>query len=142
MTDQIEKVSLANAAEQLKHKIHLGFVELLTEEQWKAMLLEELQRFTSPGSATDHWGHRREPPPSGFSKICSEVFAEHLKEEIRKILRSPEWSSKFLNNGSTTISDAIKAWLTENSAALVQSTVQALAAQSAQHIVQGIANSR
>lgn len=133
----IEKVTLENAAEQLKTKIRHAFVELLPDEQWKSMVEVELRAFTQPGTSTDQWGHRREPPPSAFSKICNDVFSDYIKEEIKKVLGSPDLQSKWDPN-HTQLSVAIKSWLTENSASLIQSTVQALAGQVAQSIVNTI----
>ncbi len=130
----IEKVTLESAAEQLKLKIRNAFVELLPDEQWKAMVTAELKAFTEPGGNIDQWGHRREPPPSEFSRICKEVFAEHIKSYIKALLSSPEWQGKYGFKGEE-VSDAIKAWLTDNSAALIQSTVQAMAQQAASSLI-------
>ena len=58
MTDTIEKVTLESAAEQLKLKIRNAFVELLPDEQWKAMVTTELKRFTTETSEPKYRGSR------------------------------------------------------------------------------------
>ena len=135
MADNIERVTLENAADQLKQKIRMAFVELLPEEQWKEMVAAELKRFTEATSEYNHYQSKHIPVPSAFSKICSEVFTEYLKTEIKTVLMSPDWSSGWGNNGREKISGAIKAWCTEHSQALIESTVQALAAGAAQQLV-------
>ncbi len=138
MTNTIERVTLENAAEQLKSKIRTAFVELLPEEQWKEMVTTELKRFTEHKPAErDGYGNWR-PEGSEFSKICREVFTEHIKTEIKSLLNGPEWHSAWGNDGRQQISSAIKAWLTEHSVSLIQATVQAMAGQAAQHIVSGM----
>lgn len=135
MSDSIQKVTLENAAEQLKLKIRNAFVELLPDEQWKEMVATELKRFTQP-TETDYRG---KVMPSAFSVICNEVFADYLKAEIKAVLQSPEWRENW-GTPQPQISVAIKAWLTENSAQLIQSTVQALASQAAQNLITGMAH--
>ena len=138
MTDTIEKVTLENAAEQLKAKIRLSFVELLPDDQWKAMITAELKRFTQPSRAS----YDSREIPSVFSAVCTEVFTNFVKSEIRALMDSPEWRLSWDSSGKTQVGDAVKSWLTDNSAALIQATVQALAASAAQHIVSGLSVAR
>lgn len=138
MTESIERVTLENAAEQLKAKIRTAFVELLPDEQWKEMVAAELKRFTGPTMTRDNYSARSTETPSAFSKICSEVFSEHIKAEIKATLASADWQGKWGNNGKEQISEAIGVWLTANSKALIESTVQALAGSAAQQLVQGM----
>ena len=134
----IEKVTLENAAEQLKSKIRTAFVELLPEEQWKEMVTAELKRFTETTSRYDTYASKHIEQPSEFGKLCKEVFSEHLKAEIKALLVSKEWQGQWGNTGREQISDAIGAWLTANAKPLIESTVQALAGQAAQQLVSGM----
>lgn len=135
MTESIEKVTLENAADQLKAKIRMAFVELLPEEQWKAMVTAELKRFTEDKPAMRDGYGNWQPGGSEFSKICRDVFTEHIKNEIRALVCSPEWHGSWGPDGKQKISEAIKSWLTDNSQQLVQATVQAMIGQAAQQLV-------
>lgn len=134
MTDSIEKVTLENAADQLKAKIRMAFVELLPEEQWKAMVMAELKRFTTDTTERD-WNGNHKRVPSAFESICREVLTEHTKNEIRALVCSPEWHGSWGPDGKQQISEAIKSWLTDNSQQLVQATVHAMIGQAAQQLV-------
>ncbi len=138
MAEAIERVTLENAAEQLKSKIRSAFIELLPDEQWKEMVAAELKRFTQETEEFDRYQQRHVRAPSAFSKICTEVFTEHIKAQIKNQLASAEWQGKWGAAGNQQISEAIGSWLTTNSKALVEATVQALAGQAAQNLVQGM----
>jgi len=82
MSDEIEKVDLANAAKQLRDKIKLGFAEAIDDKQWEAMIEEELTRFTTPVTR-DAYGHEIRDPKqriSGFASIAQNCFHEAMKE--------------------------------------------------------------
>lgn len=140
MTDSIQKLTLENAAEQLKLKIRSAFVELLPEEQWKQMVEAELKRFTQPTREQRYNGGPFEEKPSGFEALCREAFTEYLKTEIKTLLQSPEWREKWGSSTRPQISDAIQTWLTAHSAELIQSTVQTLAGQVAQQLITSMAH--
>lgn len=135
MTNSIERVTLENAADQLKAKIRSAFVELLPEEQWKEMVAAELKRFAEPTTERNYHGSTTNP--SGLSKLCHEVFTEHIKAELKALLASPEWQTVWTNQGYS-LPVAIKSWLTENSTRLIESTVQALAGQAAQRVLESM----
>ncbi len=136
MPEALERVTLENAAEQLKAKIRTAFVELLPEEQWKEMVAAELKRFTTPTQEKSYGMTNAIVTPSAFSKICNDVLAEYVKTEMVALLQGPEWRGQWGQDGHEMISVAIKSWLTENSQALIESTVQALAGGAAQRIIQ------
>ena len=141
MSDSIQKVTLENAAEQLKLKIRNAFVELLPEEQWKDMVETELKRFTETTTQPKYSGSfEKVEVPSQFSVICREVFGAYIKEEVSKILQSPEWREQWGSGQRGEISAEIKAWLTEHSKEIIQSTVQALAGQAAQQLITNMAH--
>ncbi len=136
MTESIEKVTLENAAEQLKAKIRMAFVELIPDEQWKEMVTSELKKFLQVQSIppASSWGDTKFVP-SEFTKICDQVFREYIRTEIQTMLGSPEWRETWTHNGRHMLSDAIKSWCTENSQKLIESTVQARAGQAAQALI-------
>jgi hypothetical protein len=66
------------------------------------------------------------------------VLSEYVKAEVKACLQSGEWQGKWGNDGRQQISEAVKAWCTEHSKSLIESTVQALAGSAAQQLVQGM----
>ena len=130
----ITTVSIENAAEQLKAKIRSAFVELIPPEQWTAMIVEELKRFTESTPAThDRWNNvATSARPSLFSEICREQYSAVLREKVVEVLQSPEFSAQVWNG---EVSKVIKEWLTENSEKLIQSTILALAGHAAQNLI-------
>jgi hypothetical protein len=85
----------------------------------------------------------------GIERVTLEKAAEHLKDKIRTAFVEllPEeqwkemvskWQGKWSIDGQSQISEAINSWLTANSKALIESTVQALAGRAAQNLIQGI----
>jgi len=139
MTSTIEKVTLENAAEQLKSKIRLAFVELIPDEQWKEVVTSELKRFTRLQEIPPTWsGGEVKLVPSEFTKVCDQVFTEFVRSEIKATLNSPEWQEKWVGGGRPMISDALKNWCTDNASKLIEHTVQALAGQAAQAVLQNL----
>lgn len=88
MTDAIEKIDLNSAAQQLRDKIKLAFVEVLPDEQWEAMIRQEIHKFvTKP--PRERWSN--EDRPSQFSNLAQDVLKEHIQERLRKTLNDPGW---------------------------------------------------
>lgn len=136
MTNNLAKIDLDQAAQQLVTKIRSTFVELLTEQQWKNMVETELKRFTETHREPIYAGGREtREVPSEFSKICREVFTAHIKSEVQDVLKSAEWQEVWRSNGQPEISECIKQWLTEHSQQIIQSTIQSLAGQAAQQLI-------
>jgi hypothetical protein len=138
MTDQIEKFDINAAAEKLKLQIRSAFMELLTPEQFKEMVSVELKRFLEPSSEYSAYQAKTIQTPSAFSKLCTEVFGEYVKEEIKQTLASPEWQAQWGQESRPKISAAIKDWLTANSQKIIESQLIALAGQAAQSLVENL----
>lgn len=135
----IEKVTLENAAQQLKSKIRMAFVEMIPDEQWKEMVTAELKRFMHMQEIPPSWsGGEVKLVPSDFTRVCSEVFTEFVRGEIKATLSSPEWRESWSGSGRPQISEALKSWCTENAPKLIEHTVQALAGSAAQAVLQNM----
>jgi hypothetical protein len=93
-----------DAAEKLKAKMQLAFVELLTEEQWKTAVAKQLELFlnapkvivTETGSSYRPCREERQYP-SEFSALAAEVLravvkpmlVEHFEDEkVQRALRT------------------------------------------------------
>lgn len=139
-TEAIKKFDVNDAADRLKGKIRDAFIELLTEEQFKDMVLTELKSFTQGGSKYEHHLGRHVQQPSEFSKLCRGVFEEYVKSELKKLLDSPEYQTQWGNGDRMQISDAVQGWLTKHRRELIETTVLTFAGNAAQHMLENLRN--
>lgn len=133
---EIARVSLESAAEQLRDKIRSAFVELLPPEQFQQMVKAELTAFMD--NNTNSHDARYNTRVSTFRSVCYDVFREHVTKDLKTLLASAEWQEQWKGGGGPNLSDAIKAWLTENAQQIVAATIQELAGRAAQTLVQRI----
>lgn len=131
-TEAIQKFDINEAADKLKTKIRDAFMELLTPEQFKDMVMTELKRFTEETSTRDNYSGNRTPVPSEFSKICRGVFEQHIKDELKKLLDSPEYRTNWGGTDRMEISEAVQQWLTKHRRELIESTILTFAGSAAQ----------
>jgi hypothetical protein len=136
--------NLDDAAARLRDQIRSGFVGLLTDEQWQAMVRAELDKFTKPSTETDFYGNRKVDKPSVLETLCREVFGEQVKKILLEIIAEPVPGSRDSHDPISgqwrpAISKVLKEWLTENTEKLIISTVHALAGESAMRVFQMMA---
>ena len=84
MSNDIEKVDLQSASEKLKEKIQLAFVDLLTPEQWTAMIAAELKEFTVGKEVRDHYSGRVTRSPSTLANLCEPIFKATITEKLKE----------------------------------------------------------
>lgn len=139
----IAAFKLDDAAAQLREKIRHAFVELLTPEQWDAMVKAELRTFVEKRPATrDPYGYVRDPEkPSVFHEVAEQVYREHVKGLVKEEMAKPEWQAGWnATENKQAISEAIKEWLTDNAQLLLQTTIHELFAYQAQAMVERLRN--
>ncbi len=130
--------NLNDAAEKLRDQIRSAFVELLTPEQWHAMVRAELDKFTKPSTTRDNYGSRTVEVPSVLHTLCVDVFKTHVKAELNALLSNTDNNVGGVYTGDgyrNLLSKIVKDWLTENAAQLVVTTIQALAGEAAQRLI-------
>lgn len=137
MAQEMAKLDLTQMADKLKAKIRDAFIELLPPEQFQALVEAELQRFTQAQTISGQWGHPDKTVPSAFAAVCAEVFREHVKAELKRLLDSPEYQQTW-SPERPQLSDAVKEWLTENRQALIETTLLTLAGTAAQDMMQSL----
>ena len=95
------EVNLNDAAQALREKIRTAFVELITPEQWDAMVKTELDAFVNERTVVINPGYSRDTKklPSVFHEVCEEVYRAHLKGLIKAELTKPEWNADWQMGG-------------------------------------------
>lgn len=116
MPDDIQKLDLRDATEQLKAKIQNAFVDLIPEEQWKAMILGELEKFTKPTDILDYNDRVKGSTPPAFQTMAQPVLLAHANRMLKEKLEQED----FFPDGKT-LESIIIGWLEANRATLIQS---------------------
>lgn len=140
MTEDLAKIDLTTAAQQIRDKIRSAFVELITPEQWSAMIAAELKTFTSDRPST----YRDvAPTPSPFKETVRDELSKFIREKVKEALASPEWQTQW---DSTTQqygpSEMIKQWLLENREAVLASTIQVMFGSALQDFISAAQRNR
>lgn len=86
MADELTKIDLGGAAQELRDKIRSAFIDLISPEQWAAMIQAELKAFTEPRRGSGYGNYANETLPSAFQamlraeleRICKAKIAEAL----------------------------------------------------------------
>lgn len=131
MADQIQKLDLTDAAEQLRERIQLAFVELIPKEQWETMIQAELKRFTEPQRVRDYPHGPERIRPSVFSELCSDVLKKQARAELEKLLaENTTWGDQ--------VSELVKAWMTENAQAILETAILGMCQSAAQSLLNNL----
>jgi hypothetical protein len=85
-----EALTITNAAAQeLKDKLKLAFVEMLTEEQWDTAVKTEFDKFFKARRVSDGYNRTRQEPAE-FEVVAREVMKEAMAERLREHFAKPE----------------------------------------------------
>lgn len=109
----IQTVDLASAAEQLREKIKLSFVELIPQAQWDAMIQTEVTKFMQPVEQKDYYGRVTGHTTSQFSALCQKILEAQLKEELEKRVKDTKQHPKYFPDANTLLK-LIEQWLDAN----------------------------
>ncbi len=116
MADELTKIDLGGAAQELRDKIRSAFVDMIPPEQWAAMIQAELQAFTKPLHNT--YGEAR---PSPLQAMMRAELERIVKAKITEALASPEWSSF-----DGAISAGVQRAILEHRDALIESMLKSM----------------
>lgn len=130
----IQVPNLQDAANKLKDQIRSGFIELLTPEQWSAMITAELEAFLKPRRGE----YGRDERPSVFRETCEKVFRELVEAQLKETFQGEPFKASW----DARVGGVVKEWLTENQSQLIQSTILELAGLSAQSVLSAMAQRR
>lgn len=138
MAEDLAKIDLQDAAQQIRDKIRSAFVELITPEQWSAMIATELKSFT-----TDRPSQYGQPSLSPFKEVIRDELSKHLRAKVKEVLESPEWGSAWdMNTQKYGPSEMVKQWLIENRDAVLTSTIQTMFGQALQDFIANVQQRR
>lgn len=96
MTDSAVPAKFDNAslADKLRERIRSTLGELISDEQWTAMMRAEVDRFLKP--RVEGSGYHQRTTPSDFQAIAESVIGENVRARMKKHLEeSPEWQSRW-----------------------------------------------
>ena len=135
MSDDIVPIDLNKAAEEMRERIRMAFVQMLTPEQFQSAVRQELNRFMDPNKTEK----------STFVGICRGEFETLVKEQLGEILASNEWTSteRWVGSGYSPkfeIGQAIKEFLAEKGPEILQTFVSTTLAMSFNQFFQEVKN--
>jgi hypothetical protein len=134
-------VSLDDAAEKLRDQIKSAFAELLTPEQWRALVRKELDRMFEPRVGWEDG--RKVELPSEFASIVRGLFTKEVERIAIGIIKTGDWhpeSGSFWAWGQFQgrVSKHVEEWLTENASTLLAVTLHQLMGNTAQGILDNV----
>ena len=106
----------ATAAENLKQRIRLEFIAMFPEDQFKKLIEAEITSFMTTkdrGYVTNR--------TSDFHEVVSKYLEEITKEELRKVLLSPEWQGVIGSDGER-VSEAMSKIIAEKGPEIMLNT--------------------
>lgn len=110
MADEIQKLDLNDAAEQLRDKIKFAFADTIPDEQWLAMIQAELKKFSEPRVVPNSYDSRKNTTkPSEFSEIAQGILRAHMAEQLEAKIKGGD----YLPDGATFVS-IVQDWMTAN----------------------------
>lgn len=121
MADEIQKLDLGDAAEQLKTKIQSAFIDLIPAEQWQAMIQGELTKFTTETRKRSEYNNPDTVTPAVFETMAQGILLEVAREKLKAALESED----FLPDGKT-VESIIITWLEANQAHLVEAFLRSV----------------
>lgn len=117
MANELAKIDLGKAAEELRDKIRSAFVDAIPPEAWTAMIQGELKEFTTPRRNS----YSSELLPSPLGAIVRAELEKLVKAKIAEMLASPEWGS-----WDGKISEGVKAAILEHKDVLIESMLKSM----------------
>ena len=113
MADEIQKLDLGDAAEQLKTKIQSAFIDLIPAEKWQAMIEGELTKFTTetrtPDSYYSNSRNKDKVTPPAFETMAQGILLDVARDKLKSKLEETD----FLPDGKT-VEGIIRGWLEAN----------------------------
>ncbi len=111
---EIMKVSTETIKEKITNKIREGFVNLIPDEQWDALVQGELDNFTC-ATSNGIYGSKESPLKIMIREGIEEIFRKKVADELSK----PEWSDMY-TDGRNIASELVSKIVKENAAELVE----------------------
>src|SRR5690348_14979918 len=115
MSDAITAIDLNKAANEMRERIRMAFVDMLTPDQFQGAVKAELDRFMNPkgGDGT-------------FAGVCREELTKILRVQFKELVNKPDWTGASIYDNVTGKSSyaagaAIQEFLVENGPTIVKS---------------------
>lgn len=100
--------------EQLKEKIRAEIGNLIPDEQWTALVKQELDAFFN-NKYEEGVGFQADTfRPAYLTKVCNEEIAKYCREKVQEVLRGEEWQKQWDGKGRAIASAAVSEILKQN----------------------------
>ena len=126
------KLDLTDAAAKVRERIELAFLEVMTKEQWEALIVQELRRFTEPQpdrSWPNASGERM--LPSKLNQLCQTTLEGMAREEVKRLFSEN-------TNWHGGVSKLVQSWMTDNADKILEVAVRGMIQDGAQGVVNRI----
>lgn len=134
--DKIQTLDLTDAADQIRDKIKLAFVDAIPDEQWKAMIQGELKKFME--SRITYGGYRNETPtksPPEFEVMAQAELKKHMAEQLADRIKGTD----YIPDGHTFETLIVK-WMDDNHKKLMDEMLQNMLYSFMTAILRGASN--
>jgi hypothetical protein len=122
----------AKLADAMRDKVRLELLNVITPEQWDAMIRKQIDEFTEPVvKNTSHSGKVYSDSP--FKLLINEMIKEKLKSQLKEYLDGPEFQSQVWRNGSMDATEAVKRIALEAAPAILSQMIQGVVQAAVQH---------
>lgn len=133
MPDDIQKLDLSSAADQIRDKIKLAYVDAIPEEQWKAMIKAELKKFTTATTTYGGYDNRTATNhPAEFEVMAQAELKKHMAAQLSERIEGTD----YIPDGKTFEALIVK-WMDDNHANLMEDIFKNMLVGFTAAIVQG-----
>lgn len=137
MGEDLQKLDLTDATEQLKATIQHAFVELIPDAQWQAMIEGELKKFTTETRIPNEYRNNPDKViPPAFETMAQGILLEVARDKLKAKLAETD----FLPDGQT-VDGIIRDWLEANLDVMVKHFMTEVVANISTSIAVGAAKS-
>jgi len=126
--NEVVKFDPATYIDKIRDKIKQSLIDVIPDEQWNAMLKDEITSFFETRTERDRYHNTDKIIPSEFHQIARKVFEEETRQHVRDILNGPDWQA-YWNGTKMAVGEEIARLARENGAAILSKWLEAAIAQ-------------
>jgi hypothetical protein len=131
--NDIVKVDTKSIGDRLHDKVRSSLLDILTDEEWRAMVQREVEKFCTDHEVKDHYGHITKQE-SDLGKIVKTELELVAKQKLQETLQKDEWV------GTTEhVSEVIQSMLEKNASKIVRDLIADLFQNAVDQMGQNIA---
>lgn len=91
-SESITKFDPHSYVEAIRAKVKSALVDIIPDEQWDAMLKQQIDAFLRPSrTPVNSWNNETKEVPSELSSVVGGLLTEEVRKRVRAHLESPEF---------------------------------------------------